>query len=235
VSTVLSRILPHDVATAEAFGTLPDPSPSPEEAASLGQAVDKRRVEFATGRTLARRALLQLGVPPAPILRGSKREPLWPAGVVGSITHCRDYSAAAVAASAVVAAIGVDAEPHAPLPRGVLELVTIADERQWIRSRDGDGVCWDRVLFSAKESVYKSWFPTTRRWLGFADVHLTIDPDAGTFAARLVTERLTIVRSVLASLPGRFLVHGEHVLTAVVIAAPPVDQRNPIDQAPITG
>ena len=46
-------------------------------------------------------------------------------------------------------------------------------------------VHWDRVLFSAKESIYKAWFPLTGRWLGFEEASLSIDPAAGTFAARL--------------------------------------------------
>ena len=47
-------------------------------------------------------------------------------------------------------------------------------------------VHWDRLLFSAKESVYKAWFPLARRWLGFEDAVVMIDPSAGTFQARLL-------------------------------------------------
>ena len=30
-------------------------------------------------------------------------------------------------------------------------------------------ISWDRLTFSAKESVYKAWFPTYGKWLDFTD------------------------------------------------------------------
>lgn len=97
-TTILS-LLPHGAAGAEAFadGWVADMLPSEE--ALVARAVDKRRREFATGRDCARRALSQLGWDEVPILAGPKREPLWPAGIVGSITHCPGYCAAIVARS----------------------------------------------------------------------------------------------------------------------------------------
>jgi 4'-phosphopantetheinyl transferase EntD len=71
---------------------------------------------------------------------------------------------------------------------------------------------WDRLLFSAKESVYKAWFPLTGRWLGFEDAHLTIDPAAATFTASLLVED-----APLRFLAGRYLVRDEWVLTAVTL------------------
>ena len=59
---------------------------------------------------------------------GAKREPLWPAGVVGSITHCDGYRAAAVARATDLATVGIDAEPHEPLPDGVLAAIALPAE-----------------------------------------------------------------------------------------------------------
>ena len=82
----------------------------PEEAAAVQHAVEKRRREFAVGRMLARAALAAIGDPPSAIPTGNHREPVWPAGIVGSITHCAGYCAAAVARDAMVVALGIDAE-----------------------------------------------------------------------------------------------------------------------------
>src|ERR1700719_3077034 len=71
-----------------------------EEEALLDGAAEGRRGECAAGRHCARQPLGRLGIAPAPILRGPKREPLWPAEIVGSITHCRGYRAAAGAHAA---------------------------------------------------------------------------------------------------------------------------------------
>jgi 4'-phosphopantetheinyl transferase EntD len=185
----------------------------PEEREHIAQAVAKRRVEFAAVRRCARRALQELGYPPVPILPGEQREPQWPEGVVGSMTHCAGYCAAAVARSGEVSALGIDAEVHAPLPEGVLDLVSLASERERIAAlADGAArsVHWDRVLFSAKESVYKAWFPLTRRWLGFeeADIELRLD---GTFEATLLTKD----SGVPHGFGGRWAVAGGLIATAV--------------------
>lgn len=181
-----------------------------EEARSLGSAVDARRREFTTGRACARQALARLGLPAVAIASGSRGEPLWPAGVVGSITHCAGYRACAVARAQDVLAVGIDAEPGAPLPGGLLETIASADERHALGPH-GAGVCWDRVLFSAKESVFKAWSALTGRGLAFEDAEVRIDPTARTFAARL------LVDGALPELRGRWGVAGGIVATAVVV------------------
>ena len=88
------------------------------------------------------------------------------------MTHCAGYRAAAVARSGDLAAVGIDAEPHAPLPPDVLELVARPEERVELTALEEarPDLHWDRILFSAKEAVFKAWFPLTRRWLDFTDV-----------------------------------------------------------------
>lgn len=184
---LIAEILPAGVSSSEAFDDL---TPAPlfaAEDALLAGAGPKRRGEFATVRRCARNALGQLGIPPAPLVRGTGGAPVWPGGVVGSMTHCAGYRAAAVARAGEVAVLGIDAEPAQPLPRGVLGLVTTPDERDHLAelASEAPDVCWDRLLFCAKEAVYKAWFPLTRKWLGFRDATVDIDP-GGTFSAELV-------------------------------------------------
>lgn len=218
---ILSAILPPAAIAAEILGEATDVALLPEEAAILSPAaVEKRRREFATGRTLARRALQRLGVAPVAIRVGAKRQPLWPEGVIGSITHCRGYCAAAVAFAADLCSIGIDAEVHDRLPGDVISHVTRPEERAWIESRAGDSIFWDRLFFSAKESVFKAWFPLMGRWLAFDDASLEIDVEAGTFRASLVTERVPLGGCVLTGFEGRYLLYGNHVFTSVVIEPP---------------
>jgi 4'-phosphopantetheinyl transferase EntD len=183
---VIESILPAGAVAEEAFADPPGLTLYPAEEAVVARAVDKQRREFTTARACARAALARLGVPPGPIVPGPRGAPQWPAGVVGSMTHCDGYRAAVVARHRDLVAIGVDAEPHAPLPVGVLGTVTSAAERAHLTALAvaGSGRHWDRMLFSAKESVYKAWFPLTGRWLGFEDAAVTIDPAGGTFTAR---------------------------------------------------
>ncbi|OAA29229.1 phosphopantetheinyl transferase component of siderophore synthetase [Frankia sp. EI5c] len=165
----------------------PDARLFPAEAAVLTRAVDKRRREFTTGRICAHRALEALGVPAIPILPGEHREPRWPAGVVGSITHTAGYRAAAVArvTAGRPVSVGIDAEPNEATPGGVLREISLPEERELLTelARAHPEVSWDRLLFSAKESVYKAWFPLARRWLGFDDARLTLTVDEDTTGA----------------------------------------------------
>ena len=210
---MIDRLLPPEVSAIAPRGDDPDAVLFPDEMALLDRAAEARRTEFTTARGCARQALRRLGMPDRPILRGPKREPLWPAGIVGSITHCTGYRAAAVALASEVLTVGIDAEPHAALPARVAERVLDAEERDWL-ARAPAGVHWGRLIFSAKESVYKAWFPLARRWLGFDEATVAVDPAAGTFHARLLVE---LPAGVPGEFAGRFLVEDGLVLTAIAV------------------
>jgi 4'-phosphopantetheinyl transferase EntD len=220
---MIGDILPPEVAVAEEFGDVPDVVLFPEEEAVIVRAVDKRRREFTTARACARAALAKLGQPPVPILPGERGAPGWPDGVVGSITHCAGYRACAVARSDEVRTVGLDAEPHDKLPDGVLEAVTSEPERAMLAALAAarPEVYWDRMLFCVKESVYKAWFPLARRWLGFEDASVDIDPDAGTFAAKILVEGPVVNGEALTGFEGRWLVGNGLILTAIAIPTAP--------------
>ncbi|MFI0907738.1 4'-phosphopantetheinyl transferase [Streptomyces sioyaensis] len=218
---MIDELLPETVSAAELFGEPPAGALLPEEEPHVSRAVDKRKHEFAAGRWCARRAMAGLGAPPVPILPGPRGEPGWPSGLVGAVTHCEGYAAAVVARSTQVRALGVDAEPAKPLPDGVLEAVALPGERAGLpRSPSGARpLPWDRMLFSAKESVYKAWFPMTGRPLEFEDAFLTFDPDDGTFTARLLVPGWRLGDEVLTGFQGRWAVRAGLIVTAVVVPA----------------
>jgi 4'-phosphopantetheinyl transferase EntD len=219
---VIEAILPSSVIAVEARNDPSDVVLFAEEEAIVGASVEKRRREFTTVRACAREAFAQLQLPPSPLLNGERGEPLWPAGVVGSLTHCDGYRGCAIARASEIASIGIDAEPHAPLPEGVLSEIAGPEELSWLREhkRDLPGVHWDRLLFSAKESVYKAWFPLAKRWLGFEDALVTVDPSAETFFARLLVPGPLLQDQPLSGFSGRWLVSDGLVLTAIALAAP---------------
>ncbi|MET0557096.1 MAG: 4'-phosphopantetheinyl transferase superfamily protein [Solirubrobacterales bacterium] len=218
---MIEAILPEAVAVAEAREDSAAAALFPSEAALVQRAVEKRRREFATGRECARRALAGLGVEAGPIDRGEKGEPLWPAGVVGAITHCDGYRAAAVARRGELASLGIDAERHEPLPSELFDDIAVPAEREPLAALAASepSVCWDRILFSAKESVYKAWFPLARRWLGFEDAALELDPQRRSFTARLLVPGPMLDGAELRQLSGRWLLGDGLVLTSVTVSA----------------
>lgn len=196
---LLAGVLPAGVAVVDALDEsfdgdrLREISPQlrevafPAEFDALGDAAPRRRRDFARARICAHAAVAALGHRPAPILMGFQREPRWPAGLVGSITHCDGYRAAVVAEGAEVLAVGLDAEPDRPLPPEVGRLA-FTDADRAASGRLPPYRNWDRVAFSARESVFKAWFGVTGRWLDFADAMLQISPDgpvSGRFTAFL--------------------------------------------------
>ncbi|NNJ59858.1 MAG: 4'-phosphopantetheinyl transferase superfamily protein [Dactylosporangium sp.] len=217
-------MLPPGVSAVAVTGDPPEARLLPEEEPAVAGAIAKRRQEFTTVRWCARRAMARLGLDPVPLPPGHRGAPRWPAGVVGSMTHCDGYRAAAVARARNIAALGIDAEPNGPLPDGVLEVVTTGGERRELRSLPApsgpDAPHWDRLVFSAKESVYKTWFPLTRRWLDFEAAEITIDPAGGTFLARLLVPGPLIGGTTVTAFPGRWLVGRGLVVTAIGLPGP---------------
>jgi 4'-phosphopantetheinyl transferase EntD len=216
---MIGVILPVAVHWAEAFTDPPDAIVISEEEALVRPAVEKRRREFATTRRCARRALANLGIEPVPILSGERGEPLWPRGVVGSMTHCHGYRCAAVALAGTVASLGIDAEPNAPLPDGTLDVISRPSEQEHVaRLRSvRSGTAWDRLLFSAKEATYKAWFPLMRTWLDFGDAEIRFDPETGCFTSRLMVPGPRIGSRTLGVFAGRWLATDALIATAITI------------------
>lgn len=167
--------------------------PHPLELPLFTKVVEKRRRELLAGRLLARRALERLGITDHALLPDEHRAPIWPAGIVGSISHTRSACAVVVARATEVLGLGLDLEDGRGLPERALTLVCTERERTWIATRpQGERRQLGTLFFSAKESVYKCQHPLSRRWLGFRDVELELGaaadsrtlPAEGRFAAR---------------------------------------------------
>ncbi|HTX23999.1 MAG TPA: 4'-phosphopantetheinyl transferase superfamily protein [Steroidobacteraceae bacterium] len=150
-----------------------------EEAQYVARAVPKRVGEFAAGRACARRALAELAIADFPLRVGADREPLWPAGVTGSITHTAGFCGVVAARQATLGALGIDAELVSAVHRRLWRQIATREE---LRSLEGlPAAEADRmasILFSAKEAFFKCQFPLTRQWLNFADVRIRIEPHA---------------------------------------------------------
>lgn len=219
---MLAELVPPVVVAVEAFDDLAPVELFPQEAAVIARSVDKRRREFTTVRGCARQALARLGFDPVPIVPGERGAPGWPAGIVGSMTHCDGYRACALARDRDVRTLGIDAEPDAPLPEGVLDAIALPDELAMLRDLDAraPGVHWDRLLFSAKEAVYKAWFPLAGKWLDFSEARIAVDPEAGTFEAALLVPGPRTPEGPLAGFSGRWLSRSGLLLSSIVVTVP---------------
>jgi 4'-phosphopantetheinyl transferase EntD len=168
---------------------------------------------------LARRALMRLGVPPAPILARDRR-PVWPAGFVGTISHTDECCAVAVARAGQVAGVGVDVEVDGAATERVFHHIATDEELAWLHARAAPHI-WGTVLFSTKEAFYKSLAAIHPHFVGFHDVRVEIDPEAGTFRVVPLDDA---VRSAVArlSVECAWWREGGWLFTAVVLRRPGV-------------
>jgi len=208
---MIERLLPPAAVAAEVFG---DETTDlfPAEEAAIARAVDKRRREFTSVRACARRALAELGLPAVPLVPGERGAPQWPDGITGSMTHCDGYRGCVLARTTDFTSIGLDAEPNLPLPDGVAGVISLPEERAQLATLAREqpaGPCWDRLLFCAKESVYKAWFPVTRKWLDFESARIRFSP-GGEFTAEL------LVDAPMPGFTGRWLCGTEHLVTLIM-------------------
>lgn len=140
----------------------------------LPGAVPTRLAEFSAGRAAARVAML---LPDQGLPIGPDRAPVWPAGVVGSITHCAGLCLAVIGKTQDYQGLGLDAEPEIPLDRDLWSSILRSDEV----ARDGIEAL---AHFVAKEAAYKAQYAVTRQLFGFHTLRLTF---AGTdFAAEYI-------------------------------------------------
>lgn len=215
---MFDQVMPEGVAFVSAREDVLDVPLFPEEEAVVENAVEKRRREFVTGRACARAALIRLGLPEQAIPQGIQGAPLWPEGVVGSITHCNGFRACAVAHASDLTALGIDAEPNGSLPGQLIGDIALPHERQLLDalSWQDPSVCWDRLLFCAKETTYKAWFPLTERWLGFEDAMVALDP-GGTFSSRLLVRGPRVHGRELTGFSGRWVLYDGILFSAIAL------------------
>lgn len=197
-------IFPPDVILITASAEMWETPVLEAEERLIDGACNKRRREFRAGRHCAHRALNRLGMPDQPILRYQDGSPIWPDGYLGSITHCRDLCLAACARHDPIRGIGLDVEPLEPLKPGLASKIQIAKETACLRTPGAK--LPDRLVFSAKESLYKCFYPIVKRFFGFHSVEIMIDMERQgfNFKPSLQTQ---------IQFPGNLHFHGRYEVT----------------------
>jgi 4'-phosphopantetheinyl transferase EntD len=134
----------------------------------------KRINDFSTGRFCARTALRNLNLQHHEILIGPKKEPLWPAGIVGSISHSDGMAGAIIACSSNCKSLGLDIENLGRVNPEMWYLLFTEKEQNFLNSLSPlEKDYYSTAFFSMKESFYKFQFPLTHTFLNFTDVEVS--------------------------------------------------------------
>ena len=161
------RLLPEEQAIAESFGS------------------QKRRAEFTMGRIYAHGALSRFGLESEPILRNPEtREPCWPNSVWGSITHSAGFAAVAVGLKKEIKGVGIDLESFSrSVDFKIRRHVCVDSELEWLESlptKQANRAL--RIIFSAKESIFKCIYPGTKTYLSFKDAEVSVNETEKNFS-----------------------------------------------------
>lgn len=149
--------------------------------ANLLSAVKKRQIEYLAGRYCVRLCFEEMGLKAPPmILSHEDRSPEWLPGWTGSISHARGLATAVLARSATLAGVGIDIEHVIEKPNAQLAQHICCDHSEWKHVMDALNLPEDQALtliFSSKESLYKTIYPRLRVFFGFHAAALRVQED----------------------------------------------------------
>lgn len=183
----------------------------PDEAKIISTASVKRKLEFSTARWCAKQALASEGIQDFPILSGENREPVWPKGFIGSISHCKDQCSAVIAKKSDINSIGFDVEKLKKLKTDIAKAICTDAERDWLSKQSKH--FYDNLvltIFSLKESVYKCVFQHQQVQLGFKDCSIT--PNINERTANIIFHRQVISPDIKLN----FLISGSHIYSSAI-------------------
>jgi len=211
-SALLDGLFPPFVRGVAAHVTDGCDSPFPEERDAVAAAAPSRRREFLCGRACAHAALRGLGRDGGPIAIGDRRAPSWPEGMVGSISHAGSLAGAVVARATDARGLGLDIELlDPPLDPKLQRLLLTPGEISRVRALEATEPSAAKILFSAKESVYKCLFPRTGWRLDPRDVDVALDFGRRRYSAAIAERSQT----AQLRLEGTFRMVEGYVLTGL--------------------
>ncbi len=151
---------------------------SEAEKSIIERASAQRVSHFSTGRYCAKQALKQVGIANAEILMSEDKQPLWPEGIVGSISHTKNMVGAVVADAGKLVSIGLDIETIGGVKPDMWDMLYLQSEQEWLNTFSGEELAfYTTLLFSGKEAFYKFQHPITKTFLDFTDVGITVDSE----------------------------------------------------------
>jgi enterobactin synthetase component D len=184
----------------------------------LEKASALRKQEYIAGRYCAFKAAKQLSAEIHNIENASTREPIWPLGLAGSISHSKNMAISCVAKSENYLSLGIDAEDFIR-PQGAQDIIgTVAslEEASYINGLNDQAAL--TILFSAKEALYKALFPISRCFIDFKEVRLvSLDLEKKSFELELISEQKELAK-FLGSYTGSFRIENQTVVTLITIS-----------------
>lgn len=181
IHALLPKVLPLEVhAHAAIVDPRHIPTLSPEEHAIIQNAAPRRQAEFATGRYCAKEALKHLGHSNAsiPTHPNNPRQPIWPEGTLGSITHSHHLALAIAAPASKYQGLGIDLEKQGRLKEKLWRIVLTPTEKAYLQQQpEAQRQSLATIIFGTKEAIFKALAPALGPELSFQQATVTPSPD----------------------------------------------------------
>jgi 4'-phosphopantetheinyl transferase EntD len=182
-----------------------------DEASIIASASIKRKLEFSSGRYCAKKLLEQYNHTNISILPGQNREPVWPDGIIGSISHCKDLCGAVINKRTEIHSIGFDIENIKQTRNDIGRIVCTPEEKQWIKQQNQYPYnILVLLIFSLKESVYKCIYQYKQIKIGFKDC--IVIPDFSTNTAKLHFQK----QDMQIDLHLTFAINSHHIYSGAI-------------------
>ncbi|WDE01128.1 4'-phosphopantetheinyl transferase family protein [Thalassomonas actiniarum] len=185
--------------------------------ASLSRAVNKRQSEYLAGRYAAIQALAGLGITTRDIPTGEHRSPVWPKGVLASITHTSTSAFCVAAGKQTIKYLGIDHENWLKADNVAEIKNSIINEKEEVFLKQSD-MSFEQaftLVFSAKESLFKALYPSVGYYFDFSAAQIIdLNTENHSFCLRL-TETLTPALTAGASFNGQFIFDESAVQTLI--------------------
>jgi 4'-phosphopantetheinyl transferase EntD len=184
----------------------------------MEKSVIKRQAEYLAGRYIANRALNSLGVYSAEVSVGNNRCPVWPEGIIASITHTDGTALCAAAHRNDIRFLGVDLEDwiSSETTKEIKSSVVCRNEEAFLRQSPLTFEQAFTLAFSAKESLFKALYMDVGYYFDFDAARITdISKDERKFRIELnidLTPELTKGRCFT----GYYHTDSQRILTMVV-------------------
>ena len=208
----LQNTMPDYVGIKHIDSSLEECIPHPDEYPFVANACRSRQIEFCAGRHAARLALQghtkdrSVSIPV-----GASRQPIWPSNIVGSITHDGQHCVAAVSGANICRGIGIDLEKNVSIEPDILALIAHAYEMEIYNNCSFN---WGKIVFSAKESVYKLLYPLYGVFLDYKDVVIYIDVATNNFEAKVLSNAVTVPHPLV----GKIIFNNQYIFTAITLS-----------------
>lgn len=186
---------------------------------SIQKSVIKRQAEYLAGRFAASIILQRLHIPICNIPIGKNRSPIWPQGIVASISHNNSTALCIAAFDNHYQYLGIDIESKLSLEvvKEIKKNIINSNEEDILQNVKNNLSFTDAftLVFSAKESLFKAIYPEVNSYFDFSAAELINLCNKTKQFQLVLLQDLSLKLKAGTQFNGKFYFDDNHVITLI--------------------